>query len=309
VENSGPLSATPVLLLFVDGVGIGERDASRNPLARGDFLLAQFSDGSGTHIGAGQRFDLDACLTVPGRPQSASNQATLYTGQNVPALLGKHLLGFPNGATAEVIQSHTVFRRLKDAGAAVRLLNAFPDAVAQRYQSRSDSSVESTRLNRRIRPSASVLACLAADVHLATFSQVSLGLALPHDIDGASARLHGFELPALSVESAADVALRGEFDFTLFEYFATDFAGHNRSFEEAEHCLTQFDKFLRRVLERKPEHLQVLVVSDHGNIEDLSLRNHTRNSVPLLSFGPRRIDTLHSLTDVAPMIERWVLGG
>ncbi|MDO9170716.1 MAG: hypothetical protein Q7W29_02680, partial [bacterium] len=34
-----------------------------------------------------------------------------------------------------------------------------------------------------------------------------------------------------------------------------------------------------------PETL-VLLTSDHGNLEDLSTRSHTRNPVPLLAWGP-----------------------
>ncbi len=63
----------PVLFVFVDGVGAGTRDPEVNPLARGDFLLSQFADGTGAPLPFGGRTALaDACLGVPGRPQSAA---------------------------------------------------------------------------------------------------------------------------------------------------------------------------------------------------------------------------------------------
>ena len=54
----------------------------------------------------------------------------------------------------------------------------------------------------------------------------------------------------------------------------------------------------------------VLVTSDHGNIEDLSVRGHTLNPVPTLLIGPRRhsiaqritMQSNSSLTDLTPAI-------
>jgi len=40
---------------------------------------------------------------VPGRPQSATGQATLYTGVNAPAELGRHLVGFPTARLQALI--------------------------------------------------------------------------------------------------------------------------------------------------------------------------------------------------------------
>jgi hypothetical protein len=40
-----------------------------------------------------------------------------------------------------------------------------------------------------------------------------------------------------------------------------------------------------------------LVVSDHGNLEDLRLRNHTLARVPLLVFGPASRSALPSRID------------
>ncbi len=297
---------TPVVLLFVDGVGIGENNAEVNPLSRAPFLLSQFLDGSGTHLDNGQRFDLDACLSVSGRPQSASNQATLYTGQNVPLALGKHLLGFPNAATSKLIATHSIFLQMKKNGARVRLLNAFPSELIELLN--TDQHVaRPTGWARRFRPSASVLAMQAAAVPLRSFEAVERRTAIPHDLTGATARAHGMPVAELSADQAVQVIFGEDADFTLFEYFLTDFAGHNRSFDEAHHSLTQFDDFLRAILAQKPDNAQVVVVSDHGNIEDLSHRNHTRNKVPFLSFGPLHVSELARLDEVGALLARWVV--
>ena len=44
---------------------------------------------------------------------------------------------------------------------------------------------------------------------------------------------------------------------------------------------------------------------DHGNIEDVSLRNHTLNQVPTIVWGKHRRDLaarIRSLTDITPAI-------
>jgi len=46
------------------------------------------------------------------------------------------------------------------------------------------------------------------------------------------------------------------------------------------------------------------VVSDHGNLEDLTTRNHTMAQVPLLGFGraAARVGAVRDLTGLAPLL-------
>jgi bisphosphoglycerate-independent phosphoglycerate mutase (AlkP superfamily) len=49
----------------------------------------------------------------------------------------------------------------------------------------------------------------------------------------------------------------------------------------------------------------VILTSDHGNIEDLSVRNHTLNQVPTLIWGKHRerlAARIRSLMDITPGI-------
>jgi hypothetical protein len=87
-----------VALLFIDGVGVGIRNPDFNPLARGEWLLSQFADGSGTALPGGTRTLLETTFGVPGRPQSATNQTAILTGEPAPRLIGKHVLGYPDAA-------------------------------------------------------------------------------------------------------------------------------------------------------------------------------------------------------------------
>jgi 2,3-bisphosphoglycerate-independent phosphoglycerate mutase len=53
-----------------------------------------------------------------------------------------------------------------------------------------------------------------------------------------------------------------------------------------------------------------VVASDHGNVEDLSTRNHTRRPVPVLAFGPAagEVAGVRDLTGFAPMLRRLAAG-
>jgi 2,3-bisphosphoglycerate-independent phosphoglycerate mutase len=49
----------------------------------------------------------------------------------------------------------------------------------------------------------------------------------------------------------------------------------------------------------------VILTSDHGNIEDLSSRNHTLNAVPTIVWGANKdsiASRIQSLADIAPAI-------
>ncbi len=297
-----------VLLLFVDGVGVGLKDAKINPLARGDYALSQFRDATSSSRFQLNRTQVDACLSVPGRPQSASNQASLYTGKNIPLAVGKHCLGFPPPSVAALIQTHSIFGRMVAMGKTVRPLNAFPSEVADHFsQSKSpaDGPHAPARWLKKVRPSASVLALRAANLTLPTFDNVRQGLALPHDLTGERARNLGFDIPSFSAQQAAEVVWQVPFDLGLFEYFLTDEAGHAQSFEQAHQYLQRFDDFLSEVLRQKPKGAQVLVTSDHGNLEDLSTRNHTLNAVPVLYSGPATLPNISGLDEVGRTVEHW----
>jgi len=47
-----------------------------------------------------------------------------------------------------------------------------------------------------------------------------------------------------------------------------------------------------------------VVTSDHGNLEDLSTRNHTLARVPVLGFGRAagRVEAVRDLTGLAPLL-------
>lgn len=133
------------------------------------------------------------------------------------------------------------------------------------------------------------------------------GRAVNHDITRWTMHTRGYDGEPIEPETAADhlLAVAKENDFTLFEYFLTDRAGHSRKKETALQSLETLERFLPRVaaFAEQTNHL-FLLSSDHGNIEDLSVATHTKNPVPLVAFGTcaGQFQTLKSLTDVTPKI-------
>src|SRR6266581_2138547 len=143
-----------VLLFFIDGLGIGSR-GPQNPLdgLDGAEPLAFFQDEETPVVFDGIVVPTDACLGVPGRPQSASGQTTILTGINAPALLGYHKQGFPNAALLEIIREHSIFRQLGQAGInPVTFANAYTKLFFEnrpRWVSATTAAVEAAKLSFR----------------------------------------------------------------------------------------------------------------------------------------------------------------
>ncbi|NJN44813.1 MAG: hypothetical protein HC806_08920, partial [Anaerolineae bacterium] len=120
------------LFLFLDGVGLGSDDPSINPFAAAHMPNLQTLLG-GQKLLAGSiplsndratLLALDPNLGVHGLPQSASGQATLLTGKNVPAIIGEHYGPKPNPPIAEILQAETLFSTLNANGLQTALLAA-----------------------------------------------------------------------------------------------------------------------------------------------------------------------------------------
>jgi bisphosphoglycerate-independent phosphoglycerate mutase (AlkP superfamily) len=94
--------------------------------------------------------------------------------------------------------------------------------------------------------------------------------------------------------------------FTLYEYFITDKIGHAQDHAEARRVLPMLAQFIRTLLANLDlKNTTVILTSDHGNIEDLSARNHTLNPVPTIVWGRNQemiASRISSLVDITPAI-------
>ncbi|ATB47049.1 metalloenzyme [Corallococcus macrosporus DSM 14697] len=309
--------AVRVALLFIDGVGIGRKDPAINPLAHREHLLSHFEDAPSPPLPhSGRCIPVDTTFGVPGRPQSASNQTAILTGDPAPALLGRHVLGYPNAPLRGLMADRSIVRRLGAAGRTATFANAYPapylDAldVPRRPSSSPPEFVLTPQARRKLKPSASKLAFAAGGIPLRTLDDARAGDGLTHDITGASARAYGLAAPERSPEEAAAIFWRvaSSADFTFFEHYLADEAGHAQDWTAALAALDAFDAFTRAVAAARPEGARVLVCSDHGNVEDLSTRGHTLHPVPVLYFGPPapELESLSTVADVGRAVLRWL---
>ena len=73
-----------------------------------------------------------------------------------------------------------------------------------------------------------------------------------------------------------------------------------------ENALKNVDEFIGGVLDTFDTAEMLLVLfSDHGNLEDMSTKSHTRNPVPLVAFGrehSRLTARVRKLTDIVPAL-------
>ncbi|MCY7348874.1 MAG: hypothetical protein LH614_22010 [Pyrinomonadaceae bacterium] len=287
-----------VLLFFIDGLGIGER-GEKNPLANIENLapLVHFVNENAENaeiVHDGVLILTDARLGIEGRPQSASGQTTILTGINAPQLLGNHKQGFPNQILRDLIAEHSIFRQLKQK-------NIEPNVFANAYTPKFFT--EKPRWK-----SATTCAVEAAALPFRQLPDLLGRKAIFHDFTNQSLIEQNFDVPHFSPPEAGEIlaGLTAEHRFTLYEYFITDKIGHAQNFEAAQTYLPPLAAFLRAVLQRVDlKTTTVILTSDHGNIEDFSVRTHTLNDVPTIIWGRRKLEAaaqIKDLSDITPTI-------
>ena len=289
------MSSTSVLLFFIDGLGIGER-REFNPLSvvRNIEPLANFRNENGAIIFDGVLVPTDARLGVEGRPQSASGQTTILTGVNAPRFLGFHKQGFPNEALRGVLKENSIFLRLKRR-------RIEPNVFVNAYTPQFFEQVPRWK-------SATTCAVEAADLQFRRISDLAGRKAVFHDFTNRSLQLKGLDIPLFSpAEAGAILAeLTREHRFTLYEHFLTDKIGHAQDLAKAAEHLPLLAAFIRETLLKiDMETTTVILTSDHGNIEDLSVRTHTLNDVPTIIWGRKRSETaarIKNLADIVPAV-------
>ncbi len=283
-----------ILLLFFDGIGVGEPDPVRNPfaaVASGPLrVLAGARPPRGWHLAR-----LDATLGVPGLPQSATGQTTLFTGVNAARLLGYHQTGIPGPRLCEVLGGQSLFRRLREARLEPTFANAYTRAHLE---------------SRRPRWSVTTRMVLSAGVAPRILDGARTPPCLPHDYTGEWFRRRGYPVPDRGAREAAEIlgTLLQEHDLVLYEYFLTDLAGHRGDAAEQRLQASRADALVQATAATiDPDRHTVVVVSDHGNLEDTATRGHTAAPVPCLAYGQSArelTEGLVSLEDVTPAILR-----
>lgn len=285
-----------VLLIFIDGLGIGDRNNDLNPFVKikNTEPLNHFQNYESHVIFQGELIPTNPRLGIDGRPQSASGQTTILTGINAPKLLGFHKQGFPNQALRDVINENSVFLQLKQRNIEP---NVFVNAYAPQFFEQAPRW-----------KSATTCAVEAAGMMFRRLPDLLGEKALFHDFTNQTLIERGFDAPMFSAEKAGKILAEftKDYRFTLYEHFITDKIGHAQDFDWARIHLPLLAEFIRETLKHADlENTTVILTSDHGNIEDLSVRNHTLNDVPTIVWGRKKDEIskrIKDLTDITPAI-------
>lgn len=275
-----------LLFIFIDGVGLAPA-ADDNPVNPSvcPFLCRLIKEKS---------VPIDSCLGVDGLPQSATGQATMFTGRNASQYMGRHVEGFPGPTLRKFVERQNIFLDVKARGKKGRFADAY-----------LVDSVDEIR-NRRFK-SVTTTAALTVPESVSIRSDLLANQAVAHDITRETFLTKGYQGAVVTPAAAADhlVQLALGYDFTLFEYFLSDQAGHSRDMDRAKASLSTLDDFLAHVFTQAASiGMAVVLTSDHGNIECLSVKGHSRNPVPLIATGPgeEHIRKAKSLVDLEPLV-------
>ncbi len=291
-------------MVFLDGFGLGEPDAGKNPYATAETpFLDEILGGRLLYRrkrplvnSTAVMVPTEAQLGIAGLPQSASGQITLWTGVNAAARVGFHANGYPTGPLIQILEEASIFKKLKSLGKEVAFANAYRPEYFEQVA------------RRRRHHSASTLAALSAGLTLRNLDDLRCGRAVYQDITNEILVGLGYKVPIVPPEEAGLrlARLAAAYDFTLFEYFQTDITGHRQDFSRARYLFALLDAFLEAVVANLDlGEFILLVVSDHGNIEDLTTSSHTANPVPTLMIGGsagKFYASINSLEDITPLV-------
>jgi len=271
------------LTIFLDGVGIGEKNPDKNIFFKKNFrfICENFNETPSLDnpiVSSFYKyiFPLDAVMGVEGLPQSGTGQTSLLCGINAQKELGYHFGPYPHSSQLDFLKEKSLFALFKDLKKNFYFANSYP-------------KIYFDHLKKSNRVGAFALSYRYADGKLNRAEELRKGAALSAEIDNSRwIEKLGYKLKKISPSLAAKRLLRiaEKNDFVLYEYFFTDHLGHGRHKEYFEQWLNTLDFFLYEILKNlNYSKTTLLICSDHGNIEDLSIKTHTKNPAFFLAAG------------------------
>jgi 2,3-bisphosphoglycerate-independent phosphoglycerate mutase len=296
-----------VFFLFIDGIGIGST-GEQNPFSSLDLpgfnLLTgnQKMDNTMATILEDDHVysSIDACLKVDGLPQSGTGQATLFSGVNASSIIGHHFGPYPHSKNKYLLESESIFHQIQKKGYAPFFINAFPKIFFE-------------KVSLRNRWSCCTLMTKSAGLSINSENEVISGAAITAEILQDYWEKHlNINISAITYKDAAYRVVKSleKYDLVLMEYYLTDKAGHSMNKKDAEDSITRIDNFIHALYRMIGEKDTIVVTSDHGNIEDMSVKTHTFNPVPLIVKGPGAtyFKDATDLTNITPAIINAIAG-
>lgn len=274
------------MMIFVDGLGIGKNNPEINPLIRFKFNFFNKFFGSFPTIKNSRIQNeyftikpINATMGVEGLPQSGTGQTAIFCGFNASKFIGKHFGPYPYSTLKPIIQQKNIFIELEKRNFKTYFSNAYPQRFFDYLK------------NGRRTLSVTTFSYLAAGKKLndvnALLERKAITAEIKNDIWHSKL---GYNLPVIKPQEAGKIFydISKDYHFNLFEYFLTDYAGHSKDFEYAFEVLNRLDGFLEGIISQMNFKKDLLIlISDHGNIEDLSVKGHTRNPAIGIFVGNR----------------------
>jgi 2,3-bisphosphoglycerate-independent phosphoglycerate mutase len=274
----------PVLMIFIDGVGIGKEDYEYNPFFKYGFkvftgIFGEIPTLRKQEIIKDQifLFPTDARLGVEGLPQSGTGQTSIFCGVNGAKIVGKHFGPYPYSTLIPIIAEKNIFNYYLSKNEKVFFANAYPKLFFDYIKS------------GKSRLSVTTLSCKLNGMRLNKVTDVRRGKAITAEITNErwNTKLK-YNLPVINPKTAAKRLLKvaSQNSFTAYEYFLTDHIGHGRYDGSVEKAVNVLDEFLYTVitgLDKK--NITLIICSDHGNFEDLSTKTHTLNPSLTITAG------------------------
>ncbi len=272
-----------IIFVFLDGIGIGKKDKESNPFFKYGFktfekLFGEIPNLENQFISNGDKyiFPTDAVLGVDGLPQSGTGQTSIFCGVNAQEIIGKHFGPFPYSTLSPIIEKENIFKCLEEHNNKTIFANAFPSIFF-------DYLKEGKR-----RLSVTSLSCLLSNIPLCGYEELKRGEALSAEIDNHRwVNKLKYDLPIIEPELAAErlLNLGNKYNYVLFEYFYSDHLGHGRLNDDFVSIFNTLDIFLFYLLTNYSDDTTVIIGSDHGNLEDMSIKTHTLNPALTIIAG------------------------
>lgn len=304
-----------MLILFVDGIGWGPDDPASNPFARAtlphltallarrpvlssglpsgeplalmdasaatvsgdEHVLAEIASAFADGQAMAPALALDASMGMPGLPQSGTGQGALITGRNIARAVGGHSGPFPSAAVQDVMARHSLWRHAADRGLRAALATAYPERLVHRA---ADGGGRLSSIAR---------AAVQAGVPLRGPAFAAAGEAVPPFLGRSGRTASGRPIVADPFSAGRALAsVAAAHHLTVYEHFATDVAGHRQDWAAAVDALERLDALIGGVGSGWPATAGDILVlmSDHGNLEDLGTHHHTGASALGAWLGP-----------------------
>lgn len=292
-------------MIFLDGIGLGGDNPATNPFAAAHTpTLYTLANGKRWLRDTGQQVSeralfkpLDAQMGIPGKPQSGTNQAAILTGINVPQRIGRHYGPKPDADTRAIVAEDNFFMQVLRHSKRAALINAYPPHLRAEI---ARGKVLRTSIQQ---------AAHNAGLPMFTEKELYSGDALSEDFTGIGWRTHlkFSDTPLYSPQEAGRrmVELSRRYEFAFFSHWLTDIIGHRGTIEEAITHLETLDQVMEGAMTAWDDREGLmLIVSDHGNFEEMHHGKHTENEVPAVVIGHEKARFAEGLTDLAGLVPR-----